>query len=417
MPPNPHELVDLEQAGIDVRPAPTVSNAYWGLDLEHPERGRARIAALKDLPLPPRELIEHDAKLSPEEVRDTEACGSHVSVMMEGARANVLHDRKQLLFYLRRVMGDLGVVAMDHTSQQFWSRDALDDELAHDADLDIEALFVLHAVYDPERRAAGGEPVTHWIHSHGLGELGLIDFDLLRLHESHGTHLSDLTRSLAYAIAEEHVSVDTPRFHLMHPGGHVALVDAERFAQQAPPEEQVLRDDPGGGHGDRRVVVCDPLAGGWLARLLGRAGRVRASRFLQRVAPEQGVLAFSAAATELMAQRARSTLKFLAGLLEEFEDLDLPKLVKLGYPVDGGDSEDREHLWFEIHRLGTDKIEATLVNEPFNIAELEAGDRGEHAADLVTDWQILTPIGPINPRFLGAARLVRARRDEIAAMM
>ena len=57
----------------------------------------------------------------------------------------------------------------------------LDEELLHEgADLDAESLFVAHSIFDEEQRDADGEPRAYWLHTHGLAELGTLDFDILR---------------------------------------------------------------------------------------------------------------------------------------------------------------------------------------------------------------------------------------------
>ena len=44
-----------------------------------------------------------------------------------------------------------GAVAIDDSSTLYWSQAMLEDELAHDADLDMESLYTIHAVHDCER--------------------------------------------------------------------------------------------------------------------------------------------------------------------------------------------------------------------------------------------------------------------------
>ena len=94
----------------------------------------------------------------------------------------------------------------------------------------------------------------------------------------------------------------------------------------------------------------------------------------------------------------------LRGLVEEFADLGLPALIKLGYPAttEAAESTSGSRCTGRRHT-----VEATLENSPYGVARLRAGDRGEHLLELVTDWTILTPFGSITPRSLVAARAVR----------
>ena len=123
------------------------------------------------------------------------------------------------------------------------------------------------------------------------------------------------------------------------------------------------------------------------------------------------VTPFSTAATALMAERARQTLGVFRQLKEEFASLDLPAVAKLGYEVEGGDAEEREHLWFEVHDIAGDAIDATLMNKPFRVPGLTVGERRQHDLARLTDWTIMSPEGQMTPRNLGAARRLRETRS------
>jgi hypothetical protein len=92
-------------------------------------------------------------------------------------------------------------------------------------------------------------------------------------------------------------------------------------------------------------------------------------------------------------------------------------LAKIGYVVDGGGADEREHLWFEVHELHDDCIDGTLLNQPYWIERLNEGDRGSHPLELLSDWSVLTPFGPINPHAFYARRLVREHHDEMLEML
>jgi uncharacterized protein YegJ (DUF2314 family) len=124
------------------------------------------------------------------------------------------------------------------------------------------------------------------------------------------------------------------------------------------------------------------------------------------------LVAFSKASTELTSTRARASLALLEPFRAEFEDLQCTPLVKMGYPTDSG-GDGREHLWFEVHGVSNSSIDATLVNEPFDIAAMKVGQRAQHAADLVSDWAIVTPLGQLTPRSMEVARRLREMRPKI----
>jgi hypothetical protein len=227
----------------------------------------------------------------------------------------------------------------------------------------------------------------------------------------------DPTRAVALAIVEGALVPGGKPFPLSHPGGEVEAVDAATFDRLADPRFVALRDAE--GHTDRRVVLCDPSGGGILRRLFGR--RVRPARWMTEPVEGRRIVLFSNAATELMSDRARATYPRMRQIADELRGagIDLPMLVKLGYRVDGagGDDRDREHMWFEVHDLGDREIDATLMNQPFDIAAMRQGDRGRHSVDLLTEWAIMTPFGPINPRNATALRMIRSDPDAVLRLI
>jgi hypothetical protein len=414
--PRAAEFAHLADRGFIIHPVEPGESAHWAMRLAHPRLGEADVVCLWDCPRPPRQLIDFDPMLTREEREQAYLGESTVSVVIEGQRSDVLRDRKTLLRFLHAVMGNDGVVAVDHTAQRFWPREALDDELAHDADLDIESLYTLHAVtadHDGHEHDDDDDPDVVWLHSHGLAEIGLFDFDVLRPSEDVLGRGRDALRAVAFAILEGAVTRTTPRFTLMAPGGDVRFVDVRDFLRRAGRSANDLRTAADDDHNRNRAVLCD-VGGGPLARLFGR---VSPARLLSADMPDDLVVPFSTAATHLMAERARGTYLQFRQLAGEFAEFEFPVIAKLGYRIPGGAPDDREHLWFEVNELGDDRLDATLASDPFRVDRLRKGHRGWHGLDLMTDWAIVTPLGMITPRHTVPARQIRANRDRFRQLM
>jgi hypothetical protein len=153
--------------------------------------------------------------------------------------------------------------------------------------------------------------------------------------------------------------------------------DAEASAApDAPPLGELLRFSSAVTDGERRVG--NSPTGALLVRVLATENnllrdRKQLLRALRVAMGDDGVMAADVAstlpwspsdtATELAAERARQTVGVLRGLVEEFAELGLPALIKLGYPRDDGGG--REHLWFSVHRLDDASVDATLENRPY----------------------------------------------------
>ena len=399
--PPPFESLAVFTKPVVWTQVPTSSDEMWKVTASHPVWGAAEIVChRKSQPLPDV-LIDPVLGLSASEKAGARLGQSAISVRVQTRQKQVLRDRKRLLWWLRALIEPHGAIAVDEASMLLWSRAMLDDELAHDAELDIESLYVIHAVQDESN-----PPRVSWLHTHGLEELGAFDIDVLEPSALFVSNCSDPVRALAFAAFEGAIGVDTDRFTLTFPSHDVRLVRVDRFHAQALSEHGKLRElDP--SHAGQRAVVCEPVGG-----LFGRwRTRPAPSRFLSRMDDDRIAVPFSTAATVLMSTRARETLGVFCNLRDEFAAFDLPSLVKLGFEVDGGGPTDREHLWFQVHRIGSDKVDATLVNEPYRVAALTSGQRGEHDLERLTDWLVISPEGSITPRHTSAARRLRENRS------
>jgi hypothetical protein len=372
----------------------------WRAEVEHPDWGRADVCAFRQ-GAPALPFIEFTTALTAAERAEALLGHATIGVRATTSAGNVLRDRKRLLRWLRTLLEADGVVAIDDGSLLPWSRAMLDDELGHDAPLDVEALYTLHAV------AGDGGRVT-WLHTHGLAEIGAFDFDILEPSDRFMLSCADPCRSLACAGLEGLARPGDTRYALAHPGGDVGLVPVADFVVKASTRHRALRTEDE-AHGGNRVVLCEPT--GWLSSWRQAP---RPSRFLSTTDSDRVMFRFSEDATALGAERAQQTVPVLRTLAAEFSDLQLPILLKLAYETDRGS---REHLWFEGHELGDDHADATLVNAPFDIAAMREGDRGVHPYERLSDWQILSPVGSMSPRNVSAARLIRERRAEIAALV
>jgi len=414
VPPRAEEYAPLAAAGYELERSPTKPGEAWVLGLKHSRWGKALFAQAFPIRPPPRPLLAMMAGLTADDCTRIAACGSGVSVFVEGEPGeNSLRTRKRFLHYLRLMLAGSGVAGVDDLSHRFWTTTALDEELAHDADVDVEALYTWHCLVGDQ---ADEEPATPapplWLHTHGLQEIGHFDFDVIRPDGELLTHKVDLLRAIACAIVEGELELDGDALHIAEPGYVVRAVDSGRFVREN-----------GSAHGDWRAlldeehlrghaVLCEPAARG-LSTIWKRS--CQPSRFLS-TGPEVGMVHFSKTSTDLMALRARATWSLLRALHQELEGLECQSLLKVGIPTDR-DPALREHMWFEARALRDSSSTGELIVQPFDVAHLRQGASVELDVGELTDWMIQTPVGPLTPRDLTRLRVLRTHRAEIVEML
>ena len=241
-------------------------------------------------------------------------------------------------------------------------------------------LFAIHSVYDEEQDSGA------WLHTHGLLRCGSIELEMLEVPRDGAGLMGQLLNTVATMFLES--GVPDPD-ELFMPGQDIELVwlPWDRGIEKVGKDclgSQSDRDGP--QHMGIRGVLFTPGRS-----LLGRRKYEAAAKHLPTM-ENNPLLYVSSMETERMALLARERLDQFRALHEQFaEDERFVFLVKLGYLVDDAepDSNEREHLWFIVHGIGGDEVDATLTNAPYAVSALREGERGGHSLDKLSDWTIL----------------------------
>jgi hypothetical protein len=248
------------------------------------------------------------------------------------------------------------------------------------------SLFVIHAVYDDK---APGAPV--WMHTHGLQRCGSIELEIMDVTRDDAATLALLVNTVAAMFIEKGPS---PPDRLFHAGKGLDLLWL--------PWEDGLRKVGGkasGGMHDRDDAHVGPSGLLFVPSkgLFGR--RYKSPSAHVPVLAENPLLYVSRMETERMALLAQDRWGSFVELQRSHgEHDDWAFLVKLGYPVDGAETDaDREHLWFQVHDVRGNDLDATLTNEPYAVSTLRKDERGRHPLSFMTDWAILNPMGHFTP--------------------
>jgi hypothetical protein len=398
-PPRAEAFAPLTAAGFQIAKARDAGGAEWALDLTHERWGHVRVGVMRGSgSAPPAAVFEPDDDLLPEDLTALRHARSSVLVEQKDGSDRPLSDRKRFLAVLAALARCGALMAVDVHAQKAWSHDALDEELASDADVDVTALYRMHAV-----SRGGHHPI--WLHTHGLSDLGLVDFDVLRAARQLLTLDDTAIRALAFAILEGRLRADGTPFSLASPEGDIALVAVSDFTLQAAPEDLALRDDKAQeGHTDDRGIVCEVR----LEELAPFLPAVPAGLLMQELRPDQ-TFQFSSAASQQMSVRARATLGSALRSREAHPDLDLPLLVKIALATSSGGLE---HVWVRASLAGGEAIDGELLVQPHGVPGWSKGMRGRWPTSSVSGWHLQTPFGNASPHSFGPLRRLRANPEE-----
>jgi len=251
-------------------------------------------------------------------------------------------------------------------------------------------LFTIHAVRDDSQPDG---PL--WLHTHGLLRCGSIELELFDVDPDEVQILVELLGASARLFIESEPPAPGTPF-AVGPGIDLMWLPWERMVRRPPRYafiEQLERDEahslPSG------VLLVPPRP-----RLLGLwPGRPRNPSLYVPALTESPVLFVSSQESARMTELALRRLDSFAALFRRFAEVEgWSFLVKLAYSIDGATSDEEcEHLWFEVHDVSDDQIEATLANQPHRIDGMHEGDRDTHQLARLKDWVILSPHGRFDP--------------------
>jgi uncharacterized protein YegJ (DUF2314 family) len=269
-------------------------------------------------------------------------------------------------------------------------------------------LFCVHAIHDEDKPGNGV-----WMHTHGLLRCGSIEIEVLGVPADELDTMSELMVTTATLLIDAGVPEPGHPFAI---GAGIDLIwvpwdtGITRFSRRTLGTERD-RDE---SHSQPSGVLLKPAR----KRMLGLIPGLHSSPV--RYAPqlrENPVLFVSSLETERMRRLAQLRLPEFCAIQKEYGDVDdWVFLVKLGYQLDQAENDsESEHLWFEVHNIGQDQIDATLSNEPHHITRMHEGDRDKHRLERVTDWAILCPYGHYHPDTLVHLERAIAEQEPNAA--
>jgi uncharacterized protein YegJ (DUF2314 family) len=242
-----------------------------------------------------------------------------------------------------------------------------------------EVLWITRLVEAPE----GGDPDDRWawITTHGLSRCGRVELEMLGVPavlSNEAVHLVDGLAAL---------TLETP----LPPAGQTISLGSNLLISLMKPEEaiQSLKEEmPGNEERTSPSAVITSHDGTSLfpqnalgILQVGETAVMRTKRSTNRratIAKSQWSL-FVTAAKQIGASEHATCLAQIPWSNTEEEDTP------------------REYLWFRVVEIHQDSMTGELAHKPALVTSLEEGHREQFDLEDITDWIVMTPVGPMGP--------------------
>ncbi len=252
-----------------------------------------------------------------------------------------------------------------------------------------DSLYTIHCAVDSEDSEVSNNSI--WLHTHGLNRCNLIEIEALDITEESAVNVANLIKTIAGFMLENGVPPKKKIFHIDHRLSITWLpwkTGIKKFPSSIPGSKK-YRDDL---HNFRTGIL-------FAVKKYYVFPKYENLNKLNGLLSENPIVHISTNETDRMKSLAFERLEDFINIFTVYkEKKEWEFLIKLGYQADNtNDETGNEHLWFQIHNYSMDEVEATLLNEPYNIAAMYEGQRDIHKIDNLTNWFISTPHGNYNP--------------------
>lgn len=252
-------------------------------------------------------------------------------------------------------------------------------------------------LYTAQAVAGEEEDACVWLHTHGLNRCGCPELEVLNSNKENYQEHYNVLETLANRMLEDEAVPEfgTPYFLAYVAEGIplvVTLIDWEEAVELYEPEMLGGEKDRKESHNrDTCVIFVYP------SQESADKREFYPLDIYDKYMKGNPVFLISIEETARMRAQAVERISYF---FDAFEDKENHLLVKLGLPVDEEhktQSNDREHIWFEVLEVSGNRFRAKLTQEPYYIRDMHEGFVSEYGPEDVTDWLIYTPGGRISP--------------------
>lgn len=269
-------------------------------------------------------------------------------------------------------------------------------------------LYTIHAVYDNNKT----DDSIYWLHTHGLLRCGSMELEVVNL-KNNAQEIYDLLIHAANLFIKEHYK-EKQKFVIGYDGldMNLAWIRWEDALTEFPAD--MLgglneREDENDVHRQPSGILYAVEDGTYMSpEIYAKTLKDNPIVFISTQETERmrslATVHFNAFCKSFDKHGVPKPKKksFLGGIFGSKDKEDAEKwtfLVKLGLMIDDAiDETEREHLWYEVMSIENGIVTGKLVNQPYWIANLNAGDVKSYPVnETLTDWIVYSPQESFNP--------------------
>lgn len=324
---------------------------------------------------------------SEDEINQLKAADKGLTIFMEFHEDCKKSFHVQLKLAVAMVPGLLGI--MDESAEKMisakWAVMAAESAVTPGP----EDIYIVQAVSDKK-----GEV---WLHTHGLCRCRLTELEILqsdRENYNNHYHLISTFASQLMDKNEPFVPGKSSKYIGMLSNGQPIVVTCVSWTEGIKEYKKLLlggANDRQSGHNSRTSPVFV-----YQSEEDENAGKLSKVSVYNSMWGDNPMFFISNAETDRMQALARERFHFVR---EHGLKTGNKAIIKIGLVRDDdeGDSNEREHIWFELIAFEGDKFRAKLLQEPYAVAGMHEGDEGVYTVEDVTDWMIYTPEYSVKP--------------------
>lgn len=364
-------------------------DGHFKIDLKVEERPYTIWVSPDDIDIPDYIRMGHLLTKEETEVIRNAEVGIAVSMTYEGDCRVCFHDQLRII----DVMIPKYAAVLDCPSEKMLSGKWV--ALAAKSKVQPAARYIFTA------QAVSEESGEVWLHTHGLKRCGMYELELLCLTNESYNEYYPIIENLAVRMIEsdEPVKPGDPTFIARFYNRKVLVVTAvdwKKALKYYPDATLGTAIDRGDDvHSDDTYVV--------MAYKTPNDAENHVYTPIQEYSSElknNPMFLYSREETERMRRLAAERIDYLR---KGFKLPDSVALAKIGLIVDDeyqdeeNDGIQREHIWFEVKKIGENTVTAMLTQEPYYVSGIKQGDVRTYPLDDITDWIVMTKQARITP--------------------